>query len=88
MVRIILYCIVLYCAILYYTVMYFICTLLYSMYIFQVKDRKTKARWADRGEFIPFQPPEEEGEALGSSIEYPRYSEDTGRYFVDRLYRN
>jgi len=38
----------------------------------QNKERAGKSRWAERGEFLPFQPPDEEGEGMGSSLDYPR----------------
>merc|ERR1719305_1540294 len=38
----------------------------------QNKERAGKSRWAERGEFVPFQPPEEEGEGCSSSMDYPR----------------
>jgi len=37
----------------------------------QNKERAGKSRWAERGEFLPFQPPSEEGEG-SSSMDYPR----------------
>merc|ERR550534_980321 len=38
----------------------------------QNKERAGKSRWAERGEFLPFQPPDEEGEGCSSSMDYPR----------------